>query len=334
MFARAPSIATALAIALAGCGEPEPVAASPAGIIGGSPDSSDPAVVLLVSYSPDQTVLATCTATLVAPDVLLTAAHCVDPATHPGYGFGAFAGPDASAHPTVATLLPHLTAAAQIHPHPDYDPAPPFYADIGVVVLEAPLGAAPLPIARALDASIVGAAARIVGYGQLVYGQYNAEKHQATTVVDALGAVDTVVVGDEQRRGCIGDSGGPALVELDGVETIVGVDSYTETTGCIEPAHYRRTDHFTDFIDAFVPPTSDGGGGGVAGSGGAGGQGASGGGDAGAAPCTTCAPAEEVSDDEGGGCAIGRTPDARRWPWALALALAGLSACRARRRRA
>ncbi|MFT3770750.1 MAG: trypsin-like serine protease [Minicystis sp.] len=242
-----------LALGLPACAEP--VEEASAAIIGGTPTTGDPAVVMLVSHPPDASTFDACTASLIAKDVLLTAAHCVDPATHPGYVFGAFTGPDASAYPTAALLAPELVAAKETHLHPDYDPSAPFHADLGVVVLAAPLDVAPLPINRApLDPSIVGAPARIVGYGQLTYSEINEIKHEATTVVAAIDPGDTIIVGDGTHRSCVGDSGGPVLVKVGGVETILGVDSYTDTKGCLEPAHYRRTDLYTAFLDAYAPP--------------------------------------------------------------------------------
>jgi hypothetical protein len=247
-----------LLTSLAACSGPPPLgplgeAAEP--IIGGTVDNGDPAIVMLASYPPDESVLDTCTASLISSTVLLTAAHCVDATNHPDYNYGVFLGPDASAYATLVELLPELVPVAAVHPNPTYDPNAPFDGDIAVAVLAQPLATAPLPINRApLTPAIVGQAARIVGYGQVVYGDYNAIKHQADTVVDSLGAVDTVVVGDATHRSCVGDSGGPALVEIGGVETIIGVDSYTNTTGCTMPANYRRPDVYLAFIDQYVPP--------------------------------------------------------------------------------
>jgi hypothetical protein len=240
---------------LAACSSPEATGEAAQAIIGGTVDQGDPAVLLLVSIPADQASFETCTASLIAPSVLLTAAHCLDPATHAGYSFGVFTGADASAFPTAAALAPQLLAVKSVVVHPDYDPAPPFHADLGVVLLEKPLDLTPLPIGRsALDATIVGKEARIVGYGQTKYGELNLVKHQATTVVADLGNDDTIVVGDGTRRSCVGDSGGPALVAQEGVEQIVGVDSYTEIKGCLEPASYRRTEAYTSFLDTYAPP--------------------------------------------------------------------------------
>jgi uncharacterized membrane protein YgcG len=274
-------------------------------IIGGSPTQGDPAVVMLVSYPPDHTTFDTCTASVIAPDVLLTAAHCLDPATHPGYLFGVFTGADASAYQTANTLVPQLEPAKEVHMHPGYDTTPPFTADIGVVVMKEALGVEPLPIQRApLGDAIVGSPARLVGYGQTKYKEPNATKHEATTVVAALGKDDTVIVGDLERRSCVGDSGGPALVKMDGVERIIGVDSYTELTGCLEPAHYRRPDVYIDFLDAYVPPPGDGSGGGSGSGNGGGGGSGDGGGSGGGAP--------DVAGDDGEGCSAARGNGAGR----------------------
>lgn len=258
---------------------PRELAVAESPIIGGMATSGDPAVVLLASYSNDLATLDTCTAALVAPDVVLTAAHCVDPATHAGYTLGVFTGPDASAYSTPSTLAPQLVAITEVHLAPGYDTQAPFHGDLAVAKLAKPLSVTPLPMRRtAPTAADVGLAARIVGYGQIQYNTLNLTKQTADTVIAAVDADDTITVGDTKHRSCVGDSGGPALMTIDGVETIVGVDSYTDLQGCLEPAHYRRTDFYTSFLDTFVPPppppttattTSSAGSGGA--SGGAGG---------------------------------------------------------------
>ena len=334
-------------------GPPSPPGESEAPIIGGSLDSNDPAVVLLASYPPDMSVFDTCTAVLVSGTVLLTAAHCVDMPNHPNYIYGVFSGADASPYPTLVDLLPHLLPVGAVYPNPEYNPNPPFDADIGVVVLASPSGITPLPFnTTPLTASIVGQAARIIGYGQTVYGTFNDTKNQASTTVASLGAVDTVVVGDATHRSCVGDSGSPAIVSFAGVPTVIGVDSYTETTGCTEPANYRRTDVYTSFIEQYTSspdagppadagpgdagPESDGGpemdGGsemdasapGDAGTGGTGAGGAGKGG-AGASSSGGCAVATEGATQSGGlaaiaialGAMVRRRRSARRggFPW-------------------
>ena len=309
---------------LLGCAAPEGELGRAGGaIIGGTPTTGDPAVVLLVSYPADLSTFDSCTATVIAGDVLLTAAHCLDPDTHPGYSFGVFTGPDASAYETASTLVPQLLAAKEVHVHPDYDPDPPFLADIGVVVLEEALAIAPVPIQReAFGEELVGEPARIVGYGQIKYEEPGSIRHEATTVVAGLGEADTVIVGDLDHRSCIGDSGGPAFATIGGEERIIGVDSFTELSGCLEPAHYRRPDVYTGFLDVYAPPQGAGGAGGDGGGGGTGGDGGGG----------------SSADDSEGGCSVaagstgaGSGGGASGAWWALAV---GMVACALRRGRA
>lgn len=219
-------------------------------IIGGVRSSGASATVLLAGYPPDRSVLTTCTAVLVSPTVLLTSAHCIDTPNHPGYVYGIFPGDDAAAYTTLALLEPHLLPVASVHVHPQYQTQVPFYADLGTVVLAQPLTSVPpLPMRREpLDSSILGAQATIVGYGQTTYQQPNQTRFEATTTVAAI-EDDTVVVGDGQKHGCLGDSGGPAIVN--GV--LIGVDSYGPL-GCTTAAHYRRPDAFLPFLDQYVPP--------------------------------------------------------------------------------
>jgi MYXO-CTERM domain-containing protein len=312
-------------LACAACAGPEATDEARQPIVGGTPDTGDPAVVMLVSYPPDQSTFDACTASLVAPKVLLTAAHCLDPQKHPGWTFGVFTGPDASPFSTAPQLAPHLLPVAEVHMHPEYDSKAPFHADIGVALLVDPLDVTPLPVNRApLDDKLVGGPARIVGYGQIKYGEYHAEKREAATVIGAIGMDDTLVVGDLMHRSCVGDSGGPALVTLNGVETIVGVDSYAELTGCLEPAHYRRPDRYTDFVDTYVPPPPKPDAGGAGGSGGTSGSSGETGGQGGELP---------LVDTESGGCAVAGGP-VRETPWTLVALGALLAISRRRRKRA
>lgn len=248
--------ALALAATVAGCGV-EDLAERESPIIGGTRSIGTEATVLLASFPADRSVLATCTAVLVSPTVLLTAAHCVDDENHPGYLYGVFTGDDASPYSSLALLEPHLADVVSVHAHPQYSPDLPFYADIATVVLAAPLDITPAPFrATPLDASFEGMTARIVGYGQTTYGQYNSTRYEASTQVVTLDN-DTIVVGDAGKHSCLGDSGGPAFVN----GTVVGIDSYGPV-GCDAPSHYRRTDTFLPFIRQYVPeetvdPTPD-----------------------------------------------------------------------------
>lgn len=320
---------SAAAALLAACTSHAPVEALGRGsepIIGGKIDDNDPAVVLLISYPQDESTFYTCTASVIAPTLLLTAAHCVDAPSHPGYSFGAFLGPDASAFATVAALKPQLVAAKSAIAHPQYDAnASNYPADIGVVILSSSVQATPLPIElAALDAGIAGEPSRIVGYGETKYQQYNARKYEAATTVVGLDPDGhTVVVGDAAHHTCIGDSGGPALVMMGGHETIIGVDSFTPSVGCVEPSHFQRVDTYQAFVNTYLEPGTGGSGGGTvmttsssvassasAGVGAGGGEGTGG--------AAMGAPATPVADS-GGGCTASPSAPKAESLWLLAL---------------
>lgn len=221
------------------------------GIIGGTAANGDPAVVFLAGFPADRSTMFTCTAIIVSPTAALTAAHCVD---HADYTFGVFLGADASG--TLAELEPQLVPISAVHPHPEYSREPPFTADIAVIEFATPVSITPLAISRTPPIeAMVGLSVRIVGYGQTVYEQPNSRKFAGTTVIAGLDPDDTILIGDTNVRTCIGDSGGPVLLD----NIVLGVNSYSDTTGCNDPAHFRRTDAYLSFIDDLagtmpVPP--------------------------------------------------------------------------------
>ncbi len=259
-------------------------------IINGTRSVGNAATVMIVGYPPDRSVIHTCTAVLVAPTVALTAAHCIDAPTHPNYSYGVFPGDDASPYPFLVDLEPHLLPITSVHPHPQYDDQLPFFADIGVVILENALPVAPLPIRRTpFDPGLIGLPALIIGYGQTTYMVNNATRYEAMTKVAGI-EDDTITVGDTVQRSCLGDSGGPAIMD----NVVVGIDSYGPT-GCGGPAHYRRVDYFLPFIDQYVPPPA--------------------GPDAGPQPGTDAG----TEESDGGGCSTTASS-----PVLVALALLGL----------
>jgi MYXO-CTERM domain-containing protein len=209
-------------------------------ITGGAVDPGDDAVV----YAADDRQ--TCTGTMITPYVVVTAAHClVD-----GYrGLSVVVGPDASGAPigVVDGLV-----------HPLWD-ATSGANDVGVLFLAAPVTAPPLPVPTgALDAELPGAIVRLVGYGETAGGAGDdGIKRTGTAMVIAVRAGE-IDLGPGPSLACVGDSGGPVLLDVGGVETLVGVVSRGDGACAVMTTAIRLDVHLADFIDPYVAATAPG----------------------------------------------------------------------------
>lgn len=246
----------ALSLLATACTPPSPHAIRRA-IIGGDLAPDETGVVELVSYPPSQNTLFLCTATVVHPRQLMTAAHCVDAPNHPDHTFGVFVGTDATAV-DLGALLP---VAAVDYPS-TYDPTDST-ADVAVITLVDPL-ALPIhaPILDALQASVVGRAARLVGYGRSDYDDVGSAglRRAVTTTVASL-EPKFLVIGDATKHTCIGDSGGPAFDVGPGATTpprLLAVNS-NGPFGCTGASSFTRLDlHATWLQDhLIVDPVPD-----------------------------------------------------------------------------
>lgn len=180
--------------------------AGPAGaVVGGAPAAAEVAAqtVLIVS-----TRGAACTGTVLAPDVVLTAAHCVAPAAD--YAVALLSG-----------AAPKLLPAARIALHPRFDldqfrtrrPTP----DLALVKLAEPLPAAFRP-ARLADAGGLppkGAEFLIAGFGVTADGATKSAGTLRTVLLPNIGSTGGIMVRLSRAEGgagaCTGDSGGPAF---------------------------------------------------------------------------------------------------------------------------
>lgn len=225
---------------------------------GGDVDASLPAVARISSG--DLLSSQVCTGTLIAPDVLLTAAHCVAPA---GSMRVDVTGEDAT---TTLRSFGVRTALA----HPAFNPDPEgtdrddYAFDIGLLVLaeEVPADvAAPLPLRRAPLADDI-AGERVLSFG---YGRTRTEDSGTKRSVELfIGALDddsyllsNFDLNDQEPGAvtvdkglCAGDSGGPDFVLGEDAETreLIGVHGLGAST-CVLAESTRVDTHLQDFID-------------------------------------------------------------------------------------
>lgn len=211
-------------------------------IVGGQVDLDDPNVVGFYAKRPGADKGELCTAEVIAPTVLLTAAHCVAPQN---------VGQD-------AIYRAYLDPDFKDRENPDnwVDVKEVHFlenTDIGVAILARPVSVEPKPLNRAsLTEAMIREPVRMIGYG-LANGilQTGAGvKRQATTnVVDINGSL--LHVGGAGQALCNGDSGGPTLMKIDGVETIIGVAS-GGAFGCLGVGTATRVDPVAAFIEQYL----------------------------------------------------------------------------------
>ena len=179
-----------------------------------------------------------CTATLIGPRTLLTAAHCL---TNKGPGYivmpisFSFSGLDT-----------YDAESAVVHPsYGQYY----FSYDIGVVRLKQVVTKqTPSPLASA--APKVGQKAVLVGYGITGTGKYDSGvKRVGTNTISYLNKDYLSFSGSSGSSSnlCSGDSGGPSFGTENGKEVIIGVHS-TGSVPCGTSGNDMRVDIYRDWI--------------------------------------------------------------------------------------
>lgn len=224
-------------------------------IIGGTETTGDPAVAALIGRKPGETSGGLCTATLVKPRWLMTAAHCVDPAVAgEGLEYEVRFAPNARQAPA-----DRIVKVKRVMWNRDFNSQNlPAGHDIALVelVADAPAGITPLPFLRGpLSSSMQGSTVRLVGYG--LDNGFDQEgtsagiKRQVNVTLNTIGD-QTMAVGTFGSTACNGDSGGPAFATIDGKETMIGVTSYGFIF-CIGAVNYTRIDQNLTWVAANLP---------------------------------------------------------------------------------
>jgi hypothetical protein len=217
-----------LAAALcSGCLGSEPQRSS---ITSGVPTDADPAVVALLQGGE-----VACTATLVAPRILLTAAHCLSNVATPVALFGAV--------PAEGGVR---IAIERVRVHPNFVHAT-FDNDIALALLAGDAPAVPVRLPSEMEA---GAPLRLVGFGRTGADDVSApRKREGSALVDTLSERSFTLLAAPSQT-CEGDSGGPAFAVESGV--IVGVASHGDVNCQSSATHVRVDAYLESFIRPFI----------------------------------------------------------------------------------
>ena len=225
-----------------GCIGPElDVGDDQSGIVNGQLSPGDDAIVALTINGQQF-----CTGTLVTPTVVVTAAHCLPPNLEgvPMDAIEIFFGADINQG---GSTIPVLSGLAHTAWNENVVPN-----DIGAVSLSQPAPVAPIPMLNDdLDAlQPVGDTVRMVGYGITAFeGTGNGTKRSGEMTIDAMDS-STIYLGPGPSLTCNGDSGGPLLMNVDGVEVLAGIHSRSD---CETQSLNERVDvHTTGFIRDFL----------------------------------------------------------------------------------
>ncbi len=223
--------------------------------------------VFLIKTDFGQSGQAFCTASLIAKDILLTAAHCVlvekGEVSQKGKTFF-------SANPACSKKENQLRSAGfkKVIAHADYvNGKESTDNDMALILLdaEAPTESIVLDVAKEFNAEDAGLKLFAIGYGNRKgYSRFDENpvrlrmtKFEQSQLVKSStrNGFDNIITVEQKKSGvCAGDSGGPLLLLQNGKPQVLGIASTVSpsddgTEACSGYANYKSTLHIHEWIE-------------------------------------------------------------------------------------
>ena len=186
-----------------------------------------------------------CTATLISPRVVITAAHCLCTGSSPNDCVARQDFTLKDVYPADDPTTPHnesteradVTIQGNVHVHPEYGVEGWSRKDLALIVLDQPVyevaeGVVPVPVAGPNQAVAIGDMITLVGFGNTGAGCSEGSLGKRQTTIPTSEVVpDAIRFNHPGDHTCPGDSGGPAI---NAYGELVGVSSWgnfaTEST--------------------------------------------------------------------------------------------------------